>query len=207
MIADVTFWDRIAPKYAKSPIKNMQAYEATLERVRAYVPKDADVLEIGCGTGGTALKLAGSVGRYLGCDISAGMIDIARTRKAEAGVQNVDFTVAPVVETQFEPESFDAVLGFNILHLVPDLGAAVARVHQLLKPGGLFITKTPCLAQMGFYIRLILPVMQVFGKAPYVAMLRAAEVEQAITAAGFELVEEGYFDKGKVGRFLVARKL
>ena len=50
-----------APKYAKSPIKDVPAYEYTLGRTRSYLKPTDAVLELGCGTGGTALKLADAV--------------------------------------------------------------------------------------------------------------------------------------------------
>jgi ubiquinone/menaquinone biosynthesis C-methylase UbiE len=56
------FWDRIARKYAADPIADMAGYEATLQRVQGLLSTEQDVLEIGCGTGTTALRLAPSPG-------------------------------------------------------------------------------------------------------------------------------------------------
>lgn len=207
MIAEAKFWDRIAPKYARDPIKNMAAYEATMARVRSHLSADDRVLEVGCGTGSTALKLADGVAHVTASDISGGMIGIARGKAREAGVGNVEFTVAPVVETRFERESFDAVLGFNILHLVRDLPAALARAHEVLRPGGLLITKTPCLGQMNPLLRLAIPVMQLFGKAPFVAVFRAPDLEASIRQAGFQIAEARAFDGAPHSWFVVARKV
>jgi hypothetical protein len=57
-------------------------------------------------------------------------------------------------------------------------------------------------------IRLAVPVMQVFGKAPHVAFFSAEELEREISAAGFEIVERArHASRGKDTRpFLVARK-
>ena len=55
------FWDGIAEKYAKRPISDMAAYEYTLGRTRSYLKPEDQVLELGCGTGSTALLLAGDV--------------------------------------------------------------------------------------------------------------------------------------------------
>ena len=64
------FWDRIAPKYAKSPVRDQQAYEATLARTRSYLGAEDKVLELGCGTGSTALILADAVAEYTATDLS-----------------------------------------------------------------------------------------------------------------------------------------
>ena len=74
---------------------------------------------------------------------------------------------------------------FNLLHLVRDLDATLAQVHQVLKPGGLFISKTPCLAQggLGFkfgLLKLLLPVMQRVGKAPYVNQFDIETLETTV---------------------------
>ena len=55
---ETQFWDRIAPRYAKSPVRDQAAYEHTLDRVAHYLRPEHQVLELGCGTGTTAVHLA-----------------------------------------------------------------------------------------------------------------------------------------------------
>lgn len=74
------FWDRRAPKYAKQPIADPTAYEEKLCRVVARLRPTDCVLEIGCGTGGTARHLAQFAGQVTATDISAEMIRIAKDR-------------------------------------------------------------------------------------------------------------------------------
>jgi len=71
-----------------------------------------------------------------------------------------------------------------------------------------FISKTPCLKEMTPLVRIAIPVMQLFGKAPYVSVLDAAELEREIVDAGFEIIaRERHASRGKDSRpFLVARK-
>ncbi len=78
-------------------------------------------------------------------DISTGMIEIAKAKAASAGVVNVEFEKADIFDEQFENSSFDVVLAFNVLHTVHDPKRVVQRTVGLLKPGGLFISVTPCL--------------------------------------------------------------
>ena len=61
--ADARFWDRIARKYAADPIKDMDGYARTVDRTRHHLRSTDTVLELGCGTGTTALKLAAHVSR------------------------------------------------------------------------------------------------------------------------------------------------
>src|SRR5690606_29799636 len=142
---DARFWDRAASKYAADPISDMEGYERTLERTRHYLKSDDTVLEVGCGTGTTALRLAPSVAHIVGTDISGEMIAIAREKAETEAVTNASFEVGTPEAAPWPDASFDAVLGFNLLHLVSARPAAIAGIHRLLKPGGYFISKTPCL--------------------------------------------------------------
>jgi ubiquinone/menaquinone biosynthesis C-methylase UbiE len=205
---DARFWDRAARKYAADPISDMAGYERTLERTRAYLKNDDAVLEVGCGTGTTALRLTSSVARIVGTDISGEMIAIARDKAEKEGITNASFEVGTPDAAPWPDASFDVVLGFNLLHLVSARAAAIAGIHRLLKPGGHFITKTPCLKEMNPVFRIVLPVMQMIGKAPYVSFLSGEDIEREMREAGFEIVERGrHASRGKDARpFLVARR-
>lgn len=213
MIDTATFWDGIAEKYAKSPVPDARAYETTLARTQSYLTAGDTVIELGCGTGSTALRLAGSVAHYTASDIAPKMTAIGRGKAAEAGVGNIDFLTADLGDPRLSHGEADAVLAFNLLHLVEDLPAALAQLRGMLKPGGLFISKTICLPDRGpgpvklWLIRLALPVMQMLGKAPYVRLMRIADFERAMTEAGFEIVETGNYPARPPSRFIVARKL
>jgi len=122
-------------------------------------------------------------------------------------VPSLSFTVAQANETRFIPGAYDAVLGFNILHLVDGWEAAIKRAHSLLIPESLLITKTPCLKQMNLFIRMAIPMMQFFGKAPFVAVFDHKALEQAIRNAGFEIEESRTFEGAKNVQYIVARKV
>ncbi len=210
--AAARFWNRTAPKYAASKISDVAGYERTIERTRHFLGASDYVLEFGCGTGSTALALAPYVDRILATDISAEMIGIAR-RKAEAeGCGNIAFEVAEPGSPQWADETFDCVLGFNILHLIIGRQAVLRNIHRVLKPGGYFISKTPCLNEMSPlaipFLRVAVAAMGLVGKAPPVDFLSAEELEGEIAAAGFTIVERGrHASKGRdIRPFLVARK-
>lgn len=205
---DARFWDRTARKYSTDPIADMAGYERTLERTRHYLRGDEMAFEFGCGTGTTALKLAPHVRRIVATDISGAMIAIARERAEAEGHTNVVFEVATPDRAPWPDEAFDLAVGFNVLHLVAARKAALAGVHRMLKSGGLFISKTPCLKEMNPFLAVALPLMQAVGKAPYVAFLSPADLEREIVAAGFEIVERArHASRGRDARpFLVARK-
>lgn len=210
MRVDASFWDKIAPKYARDPIRDMEAYEYTLGRTRSYLTANDRVLEVGCGTGSTALLLAPSVGHITASDFSEGMLDQGREKARAEDVHNITFANIDVAAPTGE-NTYDAVLGFNLFHLVKDMDAAFADIHKHLKPGGLFISKTPCLSEPGLgwkfgVLKLAIPVMQLIGKAPFVNVMSICDLERAITGAGFEIIESGNFPATPPSRYLVARR-
>ena len=56
--------------------------------------------------------------------------------------------------------SFDIAFAFNVLHLVDNQEAALRGVHRLLRPGGLFISKTPSMKEMNPLLRIAVPLAQ-----------------------------------------------
>ncbi len=201
------FWDKIAPKYATDPIKDMDAYEYTLGRTLSYLGTEDRVLELGCGTGSTAVLIAPHVRELVGTDLSAGMIDIARGKAAD--LDNVDFRVMTAEAAAKLNEPFDAVMCYSLLHLLDRFEDVLADVHRMLPEGGYFISKTSCIADKVFgfkrhLIKVMIPVMQAFGKAPPVRSFTQKYLEDAITFAGFEIVEAGNFPA--TARYIVARK-
>ncbi|MGJ7530088.1 class I SAM-dependent methyltransferase [Variovorax sp. GB1P17] len=187
--SDASFWNRTSRSYAKNPIADQAGYERTLERTRALLKASDRVLELGCGTGTTALQLAGDVQDYLATDISDGMITIANERHAASPIRSLAFRTATAESIASGAAQFDAVLGFNYLHLVRDLPGTLRCIHALLPTKGLFISKTPCLGDMNPLIRLaLLPAMRAIGSAPYAGVFRATELSQHLTAAGFDVL-------------------
>lgn len=200
------FWNRIAEKYARQPVKNLTAYEQTLERTRAFLSGTDRVLELGCGTGSTALKLAGDAAHITASDISPAMLGIARGKAEDQGIDNVDFVCCDAGAPDFREGSFDAVLAFNLLHLMPDAEGTVKRAYDLLKPGGHFVSKTACLREMSPLWRPLIAVMQWIGYAPFVRRLSKTEVERMIQDAGFEILQARSFDGAAASWFVAARK-
>jgi ubiquinone/menaquinone biosynthesis C-methylase UbiE len=214
---DVRFWNGASRKYAANPIADVPGYERTLERTRTHLKSSDVVLEFGCGTGTTAVKLAPSVSRYVATDLAPAMIEIGRERAAEAKVGNITFEAGTPADDRFidlwGEGAFDAVIAFNVLHLVTDRKPVLAGVHRMLKPGGRFISKTPCLSDMnlamGAMVRVVVPVMQMLGKAPALAFFSAKQIESEIEAAGFRFIDRALLGtkKGDIRPFLVAERV
>lgn len=203
------FWNRVARKYAADPIADLAGYETTLRRVSALLSPAHSVLEIGCGTGSTALRLAAGTRQWLATDLSPEMIAIAREKLAAQPLPQLRFEVADAEAAVAASARHDAVLAFNVLHLMSDLDGALRALLPSLKPGGLFISKTPCLAEMNPLVpRLFVPLARALGKAPHVLSFDAAQLRAAFERHGLTIEAfERHGTKRKDFRvFIVARK-
>lgn len=208
---DTRFWDRASRRYASAAIADQAGYDRTLARTRALLNSESRVLELGCGTGTTALRLATDVREYVAADLSPGMIAIAEERLSGStgALAGLRFRVATAETLKRDAASFDAVLGFNYLHLVRDLPGTLRQIHSLLSDDGLFISKTPCVGDMGPLIgRVALPLMRALRLAPFAAVFRADMLRARIVAAGFDILAiENHATKGRDRRpYIVARK-
>lgn len=204
MSASVAFWNRAARRYAARPMRKPEFYEQTLARVSAYLEPTDTVVEIGAGTSTTALRLAPHVASYTATDYAQEMVEIGREKLADSSQTNLRILRAEPTNLPAELAHLNAVLAFNVLHLSTDLAGDLACLHNRLAPGGLLISKTPCLS--GKY-RLLWPIvtgMRLLGKAPIFRFISPRQLERRIEAAGFTLVECD--DLPRPSRFIVARK-
>ncbi len=199
------FWDRIAESYARKPVADEAAYQKKLQVTRAYFRPDMEVLEFGCGTGSTAIAHAPYVKHIRAIDISSKMIEIAQGKADAGGVENVTFERATLDDLEVPDESYDAVMGHSILHLLENKEAAIAKVHRMLKPGGVFVSSTACIADFLKVFKLVAPIGKFLGLLPLVRVFSKKELEDSITAAGFEIDYEWQPGKSK-GVFIVAKK-
>jgi demethylmenaquinone methyltransferase/2-methoxy-6-polyprenyl-1,4-benzoquinol methylase len=121
-----------------------------------------NVLDLACGTGELALAIARKEGiRVTGLDLSEGMLEVAR-RRTEG--QSITLIHGDAQQLPLPDGSFDATtIAFGIRN-VPDVPAALAEMHRVLRPGGrTFILEFSLPANRVvralhcFYLRHVLP--------------------------------------------------
>ena len=206
MDSNAKFWDRIAVRYSQNPIADEAAYQKKLAITREYLTPKSRVLEFGCGTGSTAVLHAPYVKHITAIDFADRMVEICRERAAQAGVDNITFERASIEEFEAPDAEFDVVLGLNILHLVADRDAAIAKVHRMLKPGGVFISSTACLGDSWMMIvGLVAPLGQLLGKLPLVKSFSEKRLIREFERGGFAVEQRWRPKKGQTV-FIVARK-
>jgi SAM-dependent methyltransferase len=95
-----------------------------------------NVLEIGCGTGGFARRLAERSEHVLALDLSPEMIRIARERSVQ--FPNIEFQLVDVRDTPFNIASFDCIATVAALHHLP-FAEMLLKMKAALKPGGVLL--------------------------------------------------------------------
>jgi SAM-dependent methyltransferase len=99
------------------------------------------ILELAAGPGDTGLLAARSLtpgGRLLSTDFAAEMVEAAKRRATELGLDEelVSFAVEDMTSLSFDDASFDGVVCRWGLMLVPDIDGAAAEIARVLRPGG-----------------------------------------------------------------------
>lgn len=207
MATDAKFWNDIAQKYAARPVENVTAFERKKAITRKYLRPDSTVLEIGCGTGTLALEMAPFAGHIDALDISDEMNRIANQKKQAQGITNVRFQVGTLDDCgPFDPEQFDCVWAYSILHLVPDRQHTLRTLFELLKPGGTLISSNACLRGGLIPYAAIITVLRWLGKAPLVYCYDRATIVQELRDAGFVDIQEMDVGASSTVAFIVANK-
>lgn len=205
MPASSRFWDRIAERYARKPVPDEAVYQRKLAITRDYFRPEMDVLEIGCGSGKTAVSHAPFVHHIHGIDGSGKMIEIARRNSHDANAANASFEQATIEGFTAADGQFDAVLALSVLHLLDDWRAIIGKVSRMLKPEGIFVTSTVCMGDSNALLKFVLSTGGRLGVIPRVQFLAPSELTQALQDAGF-VIEHHWEPADQPTVFVVAKK-
>jgi SAM-dependent methyltransferase len=134
-------WKAMAPGWERWRAQ----LEEALTPVRKWLitelaPRPGDtVLELSAGPGDTgfaAAAIVGERGRLISTDFSPDMVEVARRRGAELGLENVDYRVVDAERIELDADSVDGVLCQSGYMLMADPAAALSETRRVLRPGG-----------------------------------------------------------------------
>lgn len=143
MATDRDYWERHARNYDASMWLLGRPLPRMLELASAAV-RDKRVLEVAAGTGLVTTAIAQTADEVIATDYAVAMVESLEERVHEDNLDNVSCQQADIYQLPFAPDEFDAVVAANVLHLVPDLGGAVANIRRILKPDGILVAPTFC---------------------------------------------------------------
>jgi 2-polyprenyl-3-methyl-5-hydroxy-6-metoxy-1,4-benzoquinol methylase len=201
------FWNRIANQWDKKGNKLDQTSINAIENTKKHLNISDTVLDYACGIGTITNEIAANVKEIQAIDISSRMIDIAIKRSGERKIENIHYAQSTIFDERYKKESFNVIMAFNILHLLDDTQEVVQRINELLTPGGLFISATPCLGEKNAFLGIFLIPLSKIGIVPYVKMLKFSELESLIANGNFHIVETEHLQHSEPNYYIAAKKL
>ena len=137
-----------ADHYENAPLAYWEVIgRRTVDRLQ--LRRGSTVLDVGCGTGASALPAAERVdtgGRVLGVDLAEKLLDLARAKAAKRKLRNVEFRQGDMTALGFPDGNFDAVVSVFSVFFVSDMEGLVRELWRMVKPGGKLAITTwgPC---------------------------------------------------------------
>ena len=118
-----TFWSRYGQR--------------TVERLG--LTPGSRVLDVCCGTGASAIpaaEIVGPNGSVSGVDLASNLLELARAKAKQRGLENVDFQTGDLTNLPFDDASFDATVCVFGIFFVPDMESALRELKRVLRRGG-----------------------------------------------------------------------
>lgn len=153
------FWDKWARRYDKAMALDRNTYAQIIDRVKKVLTKETTVLELACGTGLISTQISGSVRMLEATDFSEEMI---RQAKKKPHSSRLHFSVQDAANLPYAPETFDAVIISNALHIMPEPEKVLSEIARVLRPGGILIAPTFTMSDTVFG-RLRMRLMELSG--------------------------------------------
>jgi SAM-dependent methyltransferase len=120
---------------------NIQKHYDMLAQALADV-QGRRVLELGTGSG-SAVHFLNNDNRYVGIDISPGLLNQAAKRFIRAGFHNPEFYVVSADDLPFESGSFDVCLCILSLNFIGNVEKVFQEINRVLLPNGQFVCSVP----------------------------------------------------------------
>jgi SAM-dependent methyltransferase len=179
------------------------------------------VLDVGCGSGRAACRLAEAFANseFTGYDLCQDAIEAANALAKEQGLTNVRFEVRDITHLD-EPESYDLVTAFDVVHDQKDPESVLVNIHSVLKPGGIFLMQDIAgssyleknldhpIGPFGYTVSTMhcMTVSLAQGGAGLGTMWGEELAEQMLTAAGFTGIVKHKLDHDFINVYFVMVK-
>ncbi|BCE03543.1 class I SAM-dependent methyltransferase [Marinicellulosiphila megalodicopiae] len=200
------FWNKMSSKYASQPIADEAAYQHKLEETKKYYDKNTSILEIGCATGGTAIKHAPNVKHYTAIDYCEPLLNVGIQQAKQKGIDNIQFVQTGIDDFEIKKDQYEMVLALSVFHLLPNYTEVIQKIYHSLPKDAVLISSTTCLKQQSKILQWILPIMTKLGVAPLVMKFSCDELVEQFEKVGFK-IEYKWQPHEKAALFIVAKKV
>jgi ArsR family transcriptional regulator len=121
-------WDHVRERVLGPPVH--------LDRLFALVGRGGTVVDLGTGTGVLLEGLSPLADSLIGIDASPEMLDVARRRVREAGLENAQLRLGALEHLPLGDGEADTTVANMVLHHVADVGAVLREIQRVLAPQG-----------------------------------------------------------------------
>jgi 2-polyprenyl-3-methyl-5-hydroxy-6-metoxy-1,4-benzoquinol methylase len=201
------FWDNQATIYDERAKIYEQNYLKSIKKSKKYLGPGNIVLDYACGTGIIATGIAKFVKEVTAIDISLKMIEVAKGKADEQNIKNISFAQVSIFDKKFTSSMFNVILVFNVLHLVKDTPKIMQRLYELLKPGGMLISGTPCMGEKITASGILIFLKIKLGMVPYMHYFKASRLEKILGNAKFQIIETEMFFNQPSSYYIAAKKI
>lgn len=162
--------------------------ERAEQLVQQALSHGASALDVGCGAGHLAFRLASRVGRTVAVDPSPGMLATVAQEAAARGLTRLDTRAAQAESLPFENARFDLVASRYSAHHWTHLEEGLHELHRVAKPGAALLM-IDSLAPEDALTDTHLQALELLRDRSHVRNRSRREWERLLSAAGFELIE------------------
>jgi ubiquinone/menaquinone biosynthesis C-methylase UbiE len=177
-------YDQIAEDYYSN--RDINKFNSELESFSKLLPKNAHVLDVGCGAGIPTAKFLSEKGiKVTGIDISETMIKLARQN-----VPHAEFFKMDANKLQFPENSFDGIISVYTLFHIPRKNHLdiFKQFYEVLKPNGILMMNSGVSGSEG--------VSHFFGVPMFWSNYSPKETLELVQKAGFSILFEGVLQRG-----------
>jgi len=177
-------YNKIAASYYSN--RDLNKFNGELDHLIELLPKEAHVLDAGCGAGIPTAKYFVNKGlKVTGVDISDTMLKMARNNVPEGNFLNQDLN-----NLDFEKESFDGVISVYTLFHIPrkkheDI---FKKFFEIIKPGGIMLINTGVSESEG--------VSSFFGEPMFWSNYDPKRTLEIVKSIGFSILFEDVLIRG-----------
>ena len=172
----------------------------------AQLARGPEVLDLGCGTGNVALRLARRALHVTGVDLSPQMLDRARQKTPPDATPRWLQASAVELIDHFQAESFDTITSVLLFSELSEAeqGEALRQCHRLLRPGGQLIVadevRAPTLARRALHNLVRLPLAAITYALTQASTRPVRHLEAKVAAAHFAVVGR---ESNRLGDFVL----
>ena len=178
------FGNKWASRYDRTMSGSRNTYDFIIREIKKTLNRDMTVLELACGTGLVSERIAGSVKMLEATDFSEDMI---RKAKEKAHSCRLHFSVQDATNLPYAPETFDAVIISNALHVMPSPDKALSEIARVLKSSGILIAPTFTMADT-FLGKMQIRIMELSGFKVFHKWSSDAYLKY-LNASGFKVIK------------------